>query len=95
MEENLRYIKYDLENSHEAFKLFKITRDGPMSEKPEITAAILQKMALSDIKNFDDIFARLEYKQMLKSVKAGLDTLSDKYLVDTVYALGKLHGNQT
>ena len=32
---------------------------------------------------------------MLKSVKAGLDTLSDKYLVDTVYALGKLHGNQT
>ena len=31
LEENLRYIKYDLENSHEAFKLFKITRDGPMS----------------------------------------------------------------
>lgn len=93
LEENLRYIKYDLGNTHEAFKLFKITRDGPLNEQPEIAAALLQKMALSQIKpkQFDDMFGRIEYKQMIRSVKDGLSSLSDKYLVDTVFALGKLH----
>lgn len=93
MEENLCYIKYDLMNTHEALKLFKITRDGPLKDQPEIAAAILQKMAQSQLKpkQFEDIFARIEYKHMIRSVKDGLGSLSDKYLVDTMYALGRLH----
>ena len=54
-------------------------------------------MALSQVKprQFDGIFGRIEYKQMIRSVKDGLGSLSDKYLVDTVFALGKLHKEQS
>ena len=32
LEENLCYIKYDLANTHEAFKVFKILSDGPLKK---------------------------------------------------------------
>ena len=48
-----------------------------------------------DKKAFESVFARPEYKSILKAVKSGLGQLSDKYLVDTIVSLGKLHKSQT
>lgn len=94
LEENLNYVKYNLKTSHDAFKLFQITQEK-FSEQPALPAAILQKLATrSDIdkRNFDEkLFARIEYKQMLKGIKENLPLLDNKMLVDTVFALGKLH----
>jgi hypothetical protein len=38
---------------------------------------------------------RKEYKQMLHQVRKGLQDLSNRQLVDTVFAIGKLHQSQT
>ena len=69
LNENLNYIKHNLKNSHEAFKLFEITKEK-FENKPEIAAQIIQKFATgSDItkKNFEEkLFGRVEYKEMLK-----------------------------
>ena len=58
----------------------------------------MQKLAVSsniDARNFEEkLFARVEYKNMLKAIKSGFSELDDKYLVDTVYALGRLHKGQ-
>lgn len=40
LEENLSYIKYDLKNTHEAFKLFDITKEK-FAEAPEIAASLI------------------------------------------------------
>jgi hypothetical protein len=65
----LNYIKHNLKSSHEAFKLFEITKEK-FENKPEIAAQIIQKFATgSDItkKNFEEkLFSRVEYKEMLK-----------------------------
>lgn len=81
--------------------MFKITQveDAPHFNQPEIASALVQKLAVAsqiDERNFDEkLFARVEYKNMLKSIKQGFDRLDDKYLVDTIYALGRLHKGQT
>lgn len=97
LDENLSYIKYDLKSSHEAFKMFDITKDK-FSSCPEIPASIVQKLAArSDVhpKNFDEkVFRRPEYKGMLRQIKDQRAILSNKQLVDSVFSIGKLHQKQ-
>jgi len=64
----------------------------------EISAAIIQKLATrSNItpRNFDEkLFARVEYKAMLREVKKQLSTLDNTQLVNTIFSIGKLHQGQ-
>ena len=67
-------------------------------EMGEIAAAIVQKLAMrSNItaRTFDEkLFARNEYKAMLREIKKQMPTLGNKELVDTVFSIGKLHKGQ-
>jgi len=69
LKENLNYIKYTLQNSVDAFRLFDQTKDK-FANSPEIASAIIHKLATrSNItpRNFDDkLFSRKEYKGILK-----------------------------
>ena len=75
LQENLNYIKYTLQDSNEAFNLFKVTKDTFGADAPELPAALIQKMAnkTKDLAQKtevrDKIIRRPEYKQMLKVVK--------------------------
>ena len=72
LQENLNYVKFNLKNTHEAFKMFEITKEK-FGNRPELAAQIVQKFATrSNVthKNFDEkLFARYEYKAMLRLVK--------------------------
>lgn len=39
----------------------------------------------------DQIVKRPEYKQMLKAIKANMQELDNRQLVDTLFSIGKLH----
>lgn len=75
--------------------MFEITKDK--FDMPEIAASLVQKMATklnvnfrnqAAVKKFTD---RSEYKQMLLKIRKGVKDLSDRQLVDTFFAIGKLH----
>jgi predicted NAD-dependent protein-ADP-ribosyltransferase YbiA (DUF1768 family) len=75
--------------------MFEITKSK--FDVPDIAASLVQKMATklninfrnqAAIKKFTD---RLEYKQMLLQIRKGLKELNDRQLVDTFFAIGKLH----
>ena len=75
--------------------MFEITKEK--FDVPEIAASLVQKMATklnvnfrnqAEVKKFTD---RLEYKQMLLKIRKGVKDLSDRQLVDTFFAIGKLH----
>ena len=97
LQENLNYIKYTLKDSQEAFDLFKVTKDTFNLQTAEIPAALVQKIANKtkdlDRKSTvrDKIIRRAEYKQMLKAIKAKMEELDNRQLVDTLFSLGKLH----
>jgi hypothetical protein len=94
MPENLNYIKYNLQNSEDAFKMFEITQTKYESS-PEIPAAIIQKLANRSSmtgKEFDKkMMPRYEYKNMLKAIQKNVEFLDNKQLVDTLFSIGKLH----
>jgi mannitol/fructose-specific phosphotransferase system IIA component (Ntr-type) len=94
LQENLNYIKFNLKDTHEAFRIFDETK-STFENRPEIAASMIQKLATKSKitpKNFDEkLFARVEYKGMLRQIKEGLDFLDNKQFIDTIFSLGKLH----
>ena len=97
LQENLNYIKYDLKNTHEAFKLFDITKEK-FNYTSEIAASLIQKLATRGNihhKNFDEkLFSKNEYKAMFRQVMEHADDMDNKQLVDTLFGVGKLHKGQ-
>jgi hypothetical protein len=94
VQENLNYIKYNLKNSEEAFKMFEITQ-RKYQQNPEIPASIVQKLGTrSNLKPKDvekKLIPRYEYKNMLKVIQKNLEYLDNKQVVDTLYSVGRLH----
>ncbi len=94
VQENLNYIKFNLKTSNQAFEMFEIIKDK-MENHPEIPASIVQKLALRSNLRSEDINAKLlqrfEYKNILRGISKNIDMLDNKNLVDTVFAIGKLH----
>lgn len=81
LQENLNYIKFNLQNSDEAFKLFEITKTK-FENNPEIAASIVQKLAnrsnITSSNVTEKLIAKNEYKAMLKAIQKGLSLLDNK-----------------
>ena len=97
LHENLNYIKFNLKNSDEAFKMFEITKDK--MENGDIPASIIQKLAnRSDIKPSnvsEKLLEKKDYKDMLKAIQKHMNSMDNKQLVDTLFSIGRLHRKQT
>lgn len=96
LSENVNYIKYNLKHSHDAFAFFQITQEK--FQGPEIAASLLQKLAtksnLTDKDFATKIFKRFEYKKILQRIESTCGQMGTKWLIDTVFSLGKLHKSQ-
>ena len=98
LQENLNYIKYNLKNSDDAFKMFEIVQRKYQSN-PEIPASIIQKLGTRSTLKAKDVetklMTRYEYKNMLKAIQQNLEYLDNKQIVDTFYSVGRLHKGMT
>ncbi len=74
--------------------MYKLVQDK-YKANPEIAASIVQKLAVrSNLKPSEvnqKLVMRYEYKNMLRSIQQNLDLIDNKMLVDTIYAVGRLH----
>jgi hypothetical protein len=75
--------------------MYEVTKDH--FTDGEIPASIIQKMAtklkvnMRDREEVNKFIDRQEYKHMLVQVRKGLAELSSRTLVDTLFAVAKLH----
>jgi hypothetical protein len=101
LDENLNYIKFNITNSSDLFKMYRevIHKDfvkynkENIQDRPVIYSAILQKFALG-VKNEEkalSLFTEFDYKNLLRDIKDNIPKISDKNLVDNLWSIGKLH----
>jgi hypothetical protein len=92
--ENLNYIKFNISCGRDLFKMFKEVKEL----SPVISCALVQKISIGykEEKDIFDLFIKPEYKQILTIVKNGIADIDNKNLVDTLWAIGKIHkGNRS
>ena len=92
--ENLNYIKYNSRTVKHIFSIFKTT--SSVIQVPNLAANVIQQMSksldlIANTKKRDMTIGRPEYKTMLKLINNKAALLDDKNLVDTLYAIGKIH----
>lgn len=101
LDENLNYIKFNITNSSDLFKMYRevINKDfvkykkDNVNDKPVIFSAILQKFALG-VKTEDkalSLITEFDYKNLLRDIKDNIPKISDKDLVNNLWSIGKLH----
>jgi hypothetical protein len=99
VEQNLNYVKYNVFHPDELFGHFAQIKmyEGDMSveDVARISASLIQKLALSfkvrEQKKRVFIIAKYQYKQMLRIVKDNLNVFGNKEIVDTLFAVFRLH----
>jgi hypothetical protein len=93
LEENLNYIKFNINCGRDLFKMFHEVKDL----SPIISCALIQKIAVGYKEERDilELFIKPEYRAMLSIAKKNLTAIDNKNLVDTLWAIGKIHkGNR-
>ena len=104
LQENLNYIKFNIINSKEIFKLFNEVKhkdfiENPLmkitnlNNRPVIYSSLLQKLATGYKEDTDRerIFSLMEYKDLLKSIKENLPTMKNRTVVDNFWSIAKIH----
>jgi len=94
LHENLNYVKHNVRNVRQSMRIFKTTNG--LFSTPELPAGIIQRISqspdiLTNVKKRELMIVQPEYKAMLKQVNSKAALLDDKNLVDTLYALAKIH----
>jgi len=90
--ENLNYIKFNLKNSQDLFKMYLELKN---SDNPLFFCSMIQKLSTC-LKNEKDVLRTLnlyEYKDLLRDFKKNFKMADNKNFVDSVWALGKMHKN--
>lgn len=90
--ENLNYVKFNLKNSQDLFKMYLELKG---SDNPLVYCSMLQKLSTC-LKNEKDVWRTLnlyEYKDLLRDFKKNFKIVDNKNFVDSVWALGKMHRN--
>lgn len=89
VEENLNYVKFNLKNTNELFKMYTEVREL----SPIITCALVQKISLGYKEEKDKVvlFQKKDYKDMLIKIKKNLKTIDNKNLIDTFWSIGRIH----
>lgn len=88
--EILNYIKYTLEDLNQARQLWKILND----KSAYVAASIIQKIALRSKATVLDIQDDHNYKSMLRTVANDVATLNIKQVIDTFFAVSRVHLGQ-
>lgn len=93
LEENLNYVKFNLKNTEDLFKMYLEVKS---IDNSLIFGSMIQKLAVS-LKTDKDIQKTLniyEYKDLLRDFKKNFRSLDNKNFVDSIYAIGKIHKNK-
>ncbi len=92
LEENLNYIKFNLKNSDDLFKMY-IELSNSQNNNSLIFGSMIQKLS-ANLKSEKDVNKTLnlyEYKDLLRDFKKNFKIIDNKNFVDTIFAIGKLH----
>jgi hypothetical protein len=89
LEENLNYIKFNINSGRDLFKVYAEVKNL----SPIITCALVQKISIGykEEKDIFELFAKPEYRDMLTIIKKNLKIIDNKNLADSLYAVSKIH----
>lgn len=91
VKEQMNYIKFNVRNSKELFGMLKELDD---SADPVVLNSFLHKIALGVKENKDreKLLNVIMYKKLLLRIKPSIGELPTKALIDSLYSLGRIHG---